>query len=328
MKIRKITRAAMLAVGCLLVAAGAAAAIMPYAVAFYLDHKAAAQIEAVEGYSDVAEAMQDGTVHGSKTGATMDESDMERKISDPLYQAMSAYNVRIHTEGQSGIADIGTFENLPEELEMVIDGAIGYIEIPSINVKLPLYVGASDENMANGAAILSNTSMPIGGKDTNCVIAGHRGYYGGKFFKDIEEIAIGDSVLITNAWETLEYVVEGFDIIEPSDADAVKIHEGKDLVTLLTCHPYASNGKYRYLVFCAPAGDGLDDGIDVAQEDFDVDGGTSTQIVNTKTDGAFESSKKNIMVEEGLRMVSLCLMVIVIVVYLICMIRRHRKKSV
>lgn len=74
------------------------------------------------------------------------------------------------------------------------DGAIGYIDIPDMDVKLPLYIGASEKNMALGAAILSETSMPIGGESTNCVISGHRGYRGAPYFKDIELLKKGSKV--------------------------------------------------------------------------------------------------------------------------------------
>lgn len=326
MKIRKIVRVAMLSIGCLLVAAGVALATIPYVVGVYLDHKVSAQAEAVEEGRDTVDNRQKG-IDDIKDDMRMESvEDVDVKETDALYQAMSAYNARIYDEGQAGIIDLGTFEGLPEELEPVVDGAIGYVEIPSIDVKLPLFVGASNENMANGAAILSNTSMPIGGENTNCVIAGHRGYYGGKYFKDIEEIAIGDSVFITNPWETLEYIVEGFDIVEPSDADAVKIHEGKDLVTLLTCHPYASNGKYRYLVYCVPAASSPNNAVDVAQDAKYIDQGTS-ETIGLDRDSALKSSKSDIKVEETFRIVSVCFMMVVVAIYIIHVCRTHRKKS-
>lgn len=317
MILKKVARTTMLVVACLLMAVGVASVIVPYAVSFYLDHKVSMQIEAVEGYRKNRNK-EDGITCESES-----DGDVTRKEADPLYQAMSSYNDRIYSEGQAGIIDIGTFEALPEELASVVDGAIGYIEIPSIDVKLPLYVGATTDNMASGAAILSNTSMPIGGENTNCVIAGHRGYYGGKFFKDIEEISVGDSVFVTNPWETLEYIVEGFDIIEPSDADAVKIRDGKELVTLLTCHPYASNGRYRYLVYCVPVSSAPDINMDDTQVDDDSNG---IALGDTETTKVFESSQSGIRTEEILRLVSVCLMCIAIIIYVIYMIRRRRKK--
>ena len=116
--------------------------------------------------------------------------------------------------------------------------------------EMPLYLGASEENMANGAAVLSQTSIPIGGIGTNAVIAGHRGYGGYKYFKDIELLEVGDEVTITNVWETMTYKVVEIKIVLPDDVEAILIQRQRDLITLLTCHPYASGGKYRYLVFC------------------------------------------------------------------------------
>lgn len=91
--------------------------------------------------------------------------------------------------------------------------------------------------------------MPIGGINTNCVIAGHRGWNGARYFLDIETLSVGDRVFIDNLWETLEYSVSEIKIINPDDIDAVKIQDGKDMVTLFTCHPYWDS-TYRYAVFC------------------------------------------------------------------------------
>ena len=97
---------------------------------------------------------------------------------------------------------------------------------------------------------MGQTSIPIGGANTNSVIAGHRGYKGVAMFRNIESIQIGDYVYITNPWEKLTYQAVEISVINPNDTEAVKIQEGKDMITLLTCHPYRSGGKYRYLVFC------------------------------------------------------------------------------
>ena len=130
------------------------------------------------------------------------------------------------------------------------DEVFGVLAIPKMELVMPIYLGASEQNMADGAAVLSQTSVPIGGENTNSVIAGHRGYGGYKYFKDIELLEVGDEITITNLWETLTYAVTEIKIISPDDVDSILIQPGRDLVTLLTCHPYASGGKYRYLVFC------------------------------------------------------------------------------
>jgi sortase A len=124
------------------------------------------------------------------------------------------------------------------------------ISIPSLELDLPLYLGASDENLSKGAAVLSQTSIPIGGNNTNCVVAGHRGWYGASYFRYLNKLQSGDEVIITNLWESLRYTVVEITTIKPNDVEAIHIRENRDLLTLLTCHPPASGGKERLLVFC------------------------------------------------------------------------------
>ena len=82
------------------------------------------------------------------------------------------------------------------------------------------------------------------------MIAGHRGYGGYDYFRHIDKLEPGDEVIITNLWDTLTYRVTDIKIVSPDDVNAILIQPGKDMITLLTCHPYASGGKYRYLVYC------------------------------------------------------------------------------
>ena len=119
-----------------------------------------------------------------------------------------------------------------------------------MELTMPVYLGASDDHLTAGAAVLGNTSAPIGGNNTNCVIAGHRGWRGADYFRHIDKLAVGDTVKLTNLWETLTYTVADIQIIQPHEVDMIKIQQGRDLLTLLTCHPYASGGKQRYVVYC------------------------------------------------------------------------------
>ena len=180
---------------------------------------------------------------------------MEPEKSRPypeLWDAMTAYNQQIYTDGQSTLSEAATYQATLFSLTDygVPDETFGVISIPKLNLEMPLYLGATDENMANGAAVLSGTSIPIGGSNTNAVIAGHRGWGGAAYFRYITELSIGDEVVITNLWERLRYRVVGTKIIEPHDIENILIQPGRDMVTLLTCHPYASGGKQRYVVYC------------------------------------------------------------------------------
>ena len=126
----------------------------------------------------------------------------------------------------------------------------GYIEIPKIDCRISLYLGSSDQHMGFGAAVLGGTSLPVGGQNTNCVIAGHRGWKHRAYFKRIEELEPGDEVLVTNPWQCLHYRVAYTEIILPTDSEKLEIQDGNDMITLLTCHRYRSGGKYRYIVYC------------------------------------------------------------------------------
>lgn len=169
-----------------------------------------------------------------------------------LYNAMQEYNRRIYEENQSGLSDPSAYESAAIDLSAygVEDGIVAVLTIPALELEMPVYLGASYENMAAGAAVLGQTSLPIGGSSTNCVIAGHRGWNGAAYFRYIDLLQPGDEVLVTNLWETLSYTVSEIQVIDPNDVKKVFIQDGRELLTLLTCHPYASGGQYRYLVIC------------------------------------------------------------------------------
>lgn len=169
-----------------------------------------------------------------------------------LLTALREYNQRIHAEKQSGLVDLEACEAPAADLVAygIEDEISGVLEIPAMELTMPVYLGASDAHLAAGAAVLGNTSAPIGGDSTNCVIAGHRGWKGADYFRHIDKLAVGDEVRITNLWETLTYTVADIQIIQPHEVDKIKIQSDRDLLTLLTCHPYASGGKQRYVVYC------------------------------------------------------------------------------
>ena len=169
-----------------------------------------------------------------------------------LWLDMKAYNKAIFREGQKGLSDPSAYEDVCFRLsDYGLDSEVfGVLSIPKLNLQMPIYMGATKENMAAGAAVMGQTSLPIGGSDTNCVLAGHRGWNGAAYFLYINQLEPGDTVTVTNLWETLNYQVKETRIIDPNDVEAALIQPGHELLTLLTCHPPASGGKQRYLVFC------------------------------------------------------------------------------
>ena len=166
-----------------------------------------------------------------------------------LYAAMQDYNAEIYAGGQSGLTDPFAYEEAPLDLAAYgyDDDVLAVLWIPRLNLELPVYLGASRESLAKGAALLGQTSMPLGGEHTNTVIAAHRGYYGAEMLRNVQQIQVGDKIQLTTPWETLIYRVSELKIIDPSDINAVLIQPGRDLLTLSTCHPYTRNSQ-RYLV--------------------------------------------------------------------------------
>ena len=171
---------------------------------------------------------------------------------EALWEDMLEYNRQIWEEKQAGLCDPWSYQQPSFTLGEygLEDEVFGVISIPALDLEMPLYLGATSAHMAKGAAHLSQTSLPIGGMNTNCVIAGHRGYNGVAYFRYVTELKPGDEVIITNLWETMTYVVTETQIIKPNEVDQILIQEDRDMITLLTCHPYASGGKQRFLIFC------------------------------------------------------------------------------
>lgn len=179
------------------------------------------------------------------------EKNSETSVYPDLLADMQQYNQNLYESGQQDLRDAWSYEQPVFDLQDygLSTDVIGTLRIPRMELELPVYLGASKENMARGAAVLGQTSMPLGGENTNCVLAGHRGYGGMAFFRDIELLQVGDPVYLTTYWGELVYRVESTTVIEPDDIQAVKIQPGKDLLTLITCHPYPTN-TYRYIVYC------------------------------------------------------------------------------
>lgn len=243
-------------------------------------------------------------------------SDGNTRVTEDLWDHIKDYNEQIFADGQTGFKDAWSAAQIPVAVDGLVTGMFGYIEIPAMDVTLPLYVGATMEHMSEGAAVLGGTSIPIGGINTNSVIAGHRGYRGAPYFRDIEELTVGDDIYITNPWETLVYRVESIDIIAPDGSDAVKIQEGKDMVTLLTCHPYRSGGKYRYVVYCI-----RDGSMDFEEQD-------ETGLYITASDGnRYDTSRNDIQLENMIRKCgALAVIVAICITFLTNRINKNRER--
>lgn len=172
-------------------------------------------------------------------------------IYPELYLAMREYNERIYQERQAHFDSTSACRETVIDITQygLEDGPVGKIVIPDIDVEMALYLGASDENLAKGVAQLGQTSLPIGGVNTNCVISGHRGWKGAAYLRDIHLLEMGDVLYLETIWGTLEYRVSRQPlVIEPHETENLLIQPGKDMLTVVTCEPYGV-GTHRYVVY-------------------------------------------------------------------------------
>lgn len=132
-------------------------------------------------------------------------------------------------------------------LDMNGTGIMGYIEIPCIDVLLPVYHGVDDSVLAVATGHIEWTSLPVGGKSSHCVISGHRGLPSAKLFTNLDRVAEGDIFTLSVLDRVLTYEVDRILIVEPGDTESLMIEDGKDYCTLVTCTPYGIN-SHRMLV--------------------------------------------------------------------------------
>ena len=216
--------------------------------------------EIIEHFDETAEdiqggdreaAVEDGVIN--EDGYLIDDSGeiisdypvVFQKDIDKLYEDSVAYN-EVLKECQDMDVD---FSDAALDLTDygIYDGIYGYVEAPAIGLNVPIYLGASDGNMAWGASHLMNTSLPLGKESTNTVLAGHTGYFGMIVFDYIPSLSVGDTVSVTTYFDTLDYRVISKKEITATETNDLYIEKGKDLLTLITC---ARMGKARYEVVC------------------------------------------------------------------------------
>lgn len=190
--------------------------------------------------------------------ATLDDADLITIATDPEMTPLldknqdylSTYNESLWNQSLSTVDPFGEGEISEDTVPKVsadYSSIFAYIDIPKINQTLPIYLGATDEHLAVGAAVIQGTSLPIGGNNTNSVISGHTGLVQ-KFFTDLPELAIGDTITITNRWETLHYRVTGNILIWPDQSEYLAVIPEKDMITLLTCYD-GTTANDRFLIF-------------------------------------------------------------------------------
>ena len=166
---------------------------------------------------------------------------------DAIWDTARQYNRNLCSRSNSFLLS----EEQKAEYESLLDisgqGVMGYIEIPEIDVSLPIYHGTEDPVLQVAVGHLEWTSLPVGGESTHCVLSGHRGLPSAKLFTDLDKLREGDTFLLRVLDEILTYEVDQILIVEPQDTAALEIVEGQDYCTLVTCTPYGIN-THRLLV--------------------------------------------------------------------------------
>lgn len=198
----------------------------------------------------------------------MTEREKRQKLAE-----MMAYNDNL---GQSGVEYVDPFEGILDEggtknesdssttgnevvysaedetiiydaLSASVGESLGHIEIPKMDVDIPIYFGTSEKVLQDGIGLLEGSSLPVGGTSTHATLTGHNGLPSAKLFTDLHKLAVGDVFLIHSINGTLAYEVDTIITVLPDETGSLKIVEGKDLVTLITCTPYMIN-THRLLV--------------------------------------------------------------------------------
>ena len=172
-----------------------------------------------------------------------------KDILEKLYEELKNRNEELYQNKQVNLVDPFSYEQPTIDLSEygIADDIIGYIRIPKMDIELPILLGANSINMKKGAVHLTETSYPIGGNNTNSVIAAHRGYGRAKLFRNIDKLEYGDKIYIQNFREELTYEVYEIKLVTPDDISELAIQDEKDIITLITCHPYRVNTQ-RYIV--------------------------------------------------------------------------------
>ena len=174
-----------------------------------------------------------------------------RKLDDSTYEAMweeaQRYNASLLEDENRFFPNDEEKQYYEQLLNVSGNGIMGYIEIPSIDVMLPIYHGTSEEVLQVAIGHIEGSSLPIGGESTHSVISGHRGLPSSRLFTDIDQLSEGDTFTLMVLDEVLTYEVDQIRIVEPDDISLLAIEEGQDLCTLVTCTPYGVN-SHRLLV--------------------------------------------------------------------------------
>lgn len=173
----------------------------------------------------------------------MDDTSYDELLEDAL-----AYNAEL---ANSYVSLLQLSENKVQQYESLLDvtgtGMMGYIQIPSIDVSLPIYHGSSDEVLRVGVGHLEGSSLPVGGETAHTLLSGHRGLPSATLFTHLDKLQEGDTFTLRILRDAYTYEVDKINVVEPGEVDTLKMEAGQDYCTLITCTPYGVN-SHRLLV--------------------------------------------------------------------------------
>lgn len=199
-----------------------------------------------------------------------------------------------------------TLEPYASLLNLAGDGMMGYVEVPKIDVYLPIYHGTTTAVLEQGVGHLQSTSLPVGGPDTHTVLTGHTGLAGKRLFTDLTQVSVGDVFYLHILGQTLAYQVFQIEVVEPDDPSLLVVQSQRDLATLLTCTPYGLN-THRLLVM---------------GERIDYHQAQQQQLLQTASADA-----KSVWKQEYRKAIILCLAVYVPLTLVVLIFLLYRKKE-
>ena len=187
--------------------------------------------------------------HQSRAVASYVEavSEMDEKEYQAIIDSALKYNQELSEEGIHWSMTPEQLEKYEKELDVDGSGIMGYLNIPKINLKLPVYHGISDPVLQVAIGHIEGSSLPVGGPGSHCVVSGHRGLPSARLFTDLDKLVETDIFTVTVLNYTVTYEVDQVRIVEPTNLSDLQIEKGKDYFTLVTCTPYGIN-THRLLV--------------------------------------------------------------------------------
>lgn len=202
-------------------------------------------VSSTDSAGESAQAEDSRTVSGSSE--PVDDALIVANKAASSRPWLEEYNEQVRNGTGPGINDPFTFD--PDDQSFAATGLadlpVGVLTVRSMDVEVPVYLGSSDENMRRGATVVAGTSAPLGETSSNCVIAAHRSSY----FREMESVKTGDRVELRTIWGSYVYEVTETKLIYPNEIENVSVQEGRDLLTISTCHPYGETTQ-RILAVC------------------------------------------------------------------------------